>query len=678
MSNPAISGEGSPEFRVFGYAGQSYTDTLTGDIYAKPDMSQPSTTGWEIKSRGSSGDEREFMPRDGDGQTSEQSDEFVQNVLTDRISPAQIKSGEAAGFRAVFDVPSNADLSAVEDLAASRQIVFDGDSMMESYVANAGVANSIPSLLMANSGWARRGAVSNMAVASGKISEIYAQRANLAARFVVTEGRGYYIILAGHNDLNSGETAATLLGYVDVIAAQMRSQGFKIIWITPPSTGSFDSGKQAQRALFVAGLLDREGDEIDYVVDISDLDSDDTTDGTHLTPAANATVVSRIVAKVATPWAEQVLPAETRYGTSQLITTSAYEPALQVSKATATAARAVDTNAAQDHLLRWENTFIFPDFPRDRGIYVGLNNTLTNGQLESEIELTGDFTIAIWVIPSSRVFASGANTAPLIGKDGSTYFALSGNSGAPFFWDGSTNWIFNDLPEIKAGVPQHIVFRRSGSILKCIQNGIGSKPLTIGTSSVYLSRLFSRTTGTYFQGECLGVIVKSGFLSNAAISRLQQLRGADLSGGVGTPLWLDLREGMGYQAFDKSSNKNHLILPTNAGTQNWYWMWPNRESVQIRDTLTFSGSGNMQVLGQVCADTDTIVRELWVHSSGSANITVGNASGGSQIAGSQAVASGLNKITLAASPVSSTGDLWVGSDAAVTLKITAYVSRVDG
>lgn len=95
---------------MYGYAGQSYTDTLTGDIYAKPDMSQPSTTGWEIKSRGSSGDEQEFMPRTGDGQTSEQSDEFVQNVLTGRISPAQINPAEAAGFREVFDVPAR-DLS---------------------------------------------------------------------------------------------------------------------------------------------------------------------------------------------------------------------------------------------------------------------------------------------------------------------------------------------------------------------------------------------------------------------------------------------------------------------------------------------------------------------------------------------------------------------------------------
>lgn len=47
-SQTALSGEGNPNLHVFGYAGQSYTDTVTGDVWGKPEMSQPGTSGWDI------------------------------------------------------------------------------------------------------------------------------------------------------------------------------------------------------------------------------------------------------------------------------------------------------------------------------------------------------------------------------------------------------------------------------------------------------------------------------------------------------------------------------------------------------------------------------------------------------------------------------------------------------
>lgn len=48
----ALSGEGPPELRVYGYAGQSYTDTLTGNVWGKPERTPPGTTQWKLISDG--------------------------------------------------------------------------------------------------------------------------------------------------------------------------------------------------------------------------------------------------------------------------------------------------------------------------------------------------------------------------------------------------------------------------------------------------------------------------------------------------------------------------------------------------------------------------------------------------------------------------------------------------
>lgn len=109
-SHPALSGEGDPNLRVYGYAGQSYTDTLTGNVWARAEQSPPGTTGWTIIDDGDAGEDKKYMPRDGSGQSPSQNSEFVQNVLTQEITPDTIKPGNEAGFQQVFNVPSVPDL----------------------------------------------------------------------------------------------------------------------------------------------------------------------------------------------------------------------------------------------------------------------------------------------------------------------------------------------------------------------------------------------------------------------------------------------------------------------------------------------------------------------------------------------------------------------------------------
>lgn len=64
-SHPALSGEGDPNLRVYGYAGQSYTDTITGNIWGKIEQSAPGTTQWELVSLGEQEDDSKFYPKSG-------------------------------------------------------------------------------------------------------------------------------------------------------------------------------------------------------------------------------------------------------------------------------------------------------------------------------------------------------------------------------------------------------------------------------------------------------------------------------------------------------------------------------------------------------------------------------------------------------------------------------------
>jgi len=130
---------------------------------------------------------------------------------------------------------------------------------------------------------------------------------------------------------------------------------------------------------------------------------------------------------------------------------------------------------------------------------------------------------------------------------------------------------------------------------------------------------------------------------------------------IGAVVNLNFEVGAGFQATDNSTNSLHGTLF--GGTS---WTRPRNVAVLYATTNT---SGNQQMLGTTAIPTNAIIEDLIVNSTGSCTVSVGNASGGTQIVNGASVVSGRQKLTLA-TPFSSTGNLWVNSSTTATLQFT--------
>jgi hypothetical protein len=130
---------------------------------------------------------------------------------------------------------------------------------------------------------------------------------------------------------------------------------------------------------------------------------------------------------------------------------------------------------------------------------------------------------------------------------------------------------------------------------------------------------------------------------------------------IGAIVDLDFTVGTGYQATDRSTNNLHGTLFN--GVE---FTQPKRVAVVYATTAT---NGNQQMLGTLAIPTNAIIEDIIVNSTGSATVSVGNASAGTQIVNGASVVSGRQKLTLA-TPFSTTGNLWVNSNATATLQFT--------
>lgn len=131
---------------------------------------------------------------------------------------------------------------------------------------------------------------------------------------------------------------------------------------------------------------------------------------------------------------------------------------------------------------------------------------------------------------------------------------------------------------------------------------------------------------------------------------------------IGGLVDLDFTVGTGYQATDRSTNALHGTLLN--GVE---FMVPRRMAVLYATTNT---NGNQQMLGGTLAiPTNAIIEDIIVNSTGSATVSVGNASAGTQIVNGASVVSGRQKLTIA-TPFSTTGNLWVNSSSTATLQFT--------
>jgi hypothetical protein len=130
---------------------------------------------------------------------------------------------------------------------------------------------------------------------------------------------------------------------------------------------------------------------------------------------------------------------------------------------------------------------------------------------------------------------------------------------------------------------------------------------------------------------------------------------------IGGLVDLDFTVGTGYQATDRSTNSLHGTLFN--GVE---FTQPKRVAVLYATTAT---NGNQQMLGTLAIPTNAIIEDIIVNSTGSATVSIGNASAGTQIVNGASVVSGRQKLTIA-TPFSTTGNLWVNSNATATLQFT--------
>jgi hypothetical protein len=131
---------------------------------------------------------------------------------------------------------------------------------------------------------------------------------------------------------------------------------------------------------------------------------------------------------------------------------------------------------------------------------------------------------------------------------------------------------------------------------------------------------------------------------------------------IGGLVDLDFTVGTGYQATDRSTNALHGTLFN--GVE---FTFPKQMAVLYATTSTAT---NQQMLGATLAiPTNAIIEDIIVNSTGSATVSVGNASAGTHIVNGASVVSGRQKLTLA-TPFSTTGNLWVNSNTTATLQFT--------
>jgi hypothetical protein len=130
---------------------------------------------------------------------------------------------------------------------------------------------------------------------------------------------------------------------------------------------------------------------------------------------------------------------------------------------------------------------------------------------------------------------------------------------------------------------------------------------------------------------------------------------------IGAIVDLDFTIGTGYQATDRSTNALHGTLFNGVEFTR-----PRRMAVLYATTNT---NGNQQMLGTLAIPTNAIIEDIIVNSTGSATVSIGNASAGTQIVNGASVVSGRQKLTIA-TPFSTTGNLWVNSNATATLQFT--------
>jgi hypothetical protein len=286
---------------------------------------------------------------------------------------------------------------------------------------------------------------------------------------------------------------------------------------------------------------------------------------------------------------------------------------------------------------------------------VGYNPAVLNGGFETNsLNASGTWSV---VVPS------GTGTGTI---DTSGSFSLTGTNAGKLTLDASANNVFfssnnGSLSTLVVGKRYRIsIWGRKGAISgNCgFQFGNGAASAAYGSSGLTLTTAYSQslveivavTDGSFVIARQAG----SAALAEIYIDDVEVTR-------IGAIVDLDFTVGAGYQATDRSTNNLHGTLFNGVS-------FTDTKKVAVLYATT-NTNGNQQMLGTLAIPTNAVIEDIIVNSTGSATVSVGNASAGTQIVNGASVVSGRQKLTLA-TPFSTTGNLWVNSNTTDTLQFT--------
>jgi len=327
------------------------------------------------------------------------------------------------------------------------------------------------------------------------------------------------------------------------------------------------------------------------------------------------------------------------------------------------------------------------------GCISGASNTIFTGRIFRSVV----FNRALSAADVTEVITTGVNPADQWGSTSSVYSSnftagvdsfssyiggtvtLTGNETAP---DATTGW----LKAVRAAAGTGRMDISRGSVLPALAKryratasiynvdcgtqffGIQADQAVIvtdtqqvsnGTSATVTQEFVSTSTSTLRIGpmSAASIAFVSALVPNGATYYVKNITVVR----VGAIVDLDFTVGCGYQAHDRSTNALHGTLFN--GVE---FSIPKRVAVLYATTNT---NGNQQMLGTLAIPTNAIIEDIIVNSTGTATVSIGNASAGTQIVNGASVVAGRQKLTLA-TPFSTTGNLWVNSNSTATLQFT--------
>jgi len=285
---------------------------------------------------------------------------------------------------------------------------------------------------------------------------------------------------------------------------------------------------------------------------------------------------------------------------------------------------------------------------------VGYSPAVLNGGFETNsLNAAGTWNAA----------GAGTSTATI---DTSGSFSRTGTNAGKLTLDGSSSFAAFQINNASTATLQlnkryRISFwaRKGASSGSCgFQFGAGSSGGIYGNTGLVLTTTYANTTVEVVSvvDGAFSISRQPGSAANAEI----YIDDVEIT-RIGAIVDLDFTVGAGYQAHDRSTNALHGTLFNGVS-----FTVPKRMSVLYATTNT---NGNQQMLGTLAIPTNAIIEDIIVNSTGTATVSVGNASAGTQIVNGASVVAGRQKLTLA-TPFSTTGNLWVNSNSTATLQFT--------